>query len=148
MTRSYRGGSSGAPARLVTDPRETGGHSRYKRPVHPALPRLAATFAAAALLALATLAPTAGAQQAGTPSSCSRFGPTWERTYNARATLAGNPIRILAACCRPTGRVGINHCFVTVTLAGTKDRGCESVDIGPNGLPAGPGKHETCTNIA
>ena len=26
----------------------------------------------------------------------------------------------------------------------TKDRGCESVDIGKNGTVAGPGKHETC----
>ena len=53
-------------------------------------------------------------------------------------------MRILAACCRPTERAGVNHCLVTVTLAGTIDRGCELVDIGPSGFPAGPGKHEKC----
>ena len=79
------------------------------------------------------------------PTQAARsFGPTWAHTYNARAVVAGNPVRILAACCRPTERAGVNHCLVTVTLAGTIDRGCELVDIGPSGFPAGPGKHEKC----
>ena len=82
------------------------------------------------------------------PTSCTKFGATWRFAYNKRATTSGNPVRILAACCQPTGRLGVNHCFLTVTLAGTNDRGCELVDIGTNGLPAGPGKHERCSNAS
>ena len=37
---------------------------------------------------------------------------------------------------------------MTVTLVGTRDRRLQSVDIGRNGLPAGPGKHEVCKHIA
>jgi hypothetical protein len=79
---------------------------------------------------------------------CSSFGTPWAHSYNAKAVLAGNPVRILSACCTPTETAGVNHCFVTVTLAGTRDRGCESVDIGPNGWPAGPGKHRKCVSTA
>jgi hypothetical protein len=78
-------------------------------------------------------------------AKCSSFGSSWRRSYNKTAIKSGNPIRILAACCRPASRAGVNHCYITVTLAGTKDRGCETVDIGPDGLPAGPGRHEVCT---
>jgi hypothetical protein len=82
------------------------------------------------------------------PTSCTRFGTTWRLAYNKRAATSGNPVRILAACCQPTGRPGVNRCFLTVTLAGTNDRGCELVDIGENGLPAGQGKHERCSNAS
>ena len=91
--------------------------------------------------------PTAPASSA-IPTSCTQFGTTWRLAYNKRAATSGNPVRILAACCRPTGKAGVNHCFLTVTLAGTHDRGCELVDIGENGLPAGPGKHERCANVS
>ena len=102
-----------------------------------------AVAAAVTLTWLATvLAPTA---RPATPDAvCSSFGPTWAHTYNTRAVTAGNPVRILAACCQSTQMAGVHHCFVTVTLAGTIDRGCELVNIGPTGWPAGPGKHEKC----
>jgi hypothetical protein len=112
------------------------------------LPRLAVPAVLAAVLACALLAPTAGAGRASVSGTCSLFGPSWAHSYNAKAILTGNPIRILSACCRPTERIGISHCFIMVTLAGTRDRGCESVDIGRNGLVAGPGRHETCKNVA
>ena len=103
--------------------------------------------AAVSVLSLASVSATTTAPASASPaagSGCSGFGPTWARSYNAGAVVTGNPVRILAACCRPAERVGVNHCFVTVTLAGTIDRGCEAVDIGPSGLPAGPGRHERC----
>jgi hypothetical protein len=97
---------------------------------------------AVASVAAATASGAATARAGG--SACSAFGPSWARSYNARAIVTGNPVRIIGACCQPTEKAGVNHCFVTVTLAGTVDRGCELVDIGPSGLPAGPGKHERC----
>src|SRR5579871_4792885 len=108
------------------------------------LSKLALPTVLAAVLACAMLVPTAGASSAAAAGTCSMFGPAWAHTYNARAIVTGNPIRILSACCKPTGRIGISHCFIMVTLAGTRDRGCESVDIGKNGLVAGPGRHEAC----
>jgi hypothetical protein len=112
--------------------------------------RIAATIAIAGLLALAALVPTAGAgdSKTGKTTGCSSFGTVWAHSYNQHAVVAGNPVRILDACCQPSNKAGINHCFVTVTLVGTRDRGCESVDIGRNGLPAGQGKHEVCKHIA
>ncbi|HEY4346841.1 MAG TPA: hypothetical protein VGM80_04570 [Gaiellaceae bacterium] len=104
---------------------------------------LAGLLVIAALLLLATNARAASAK-APAPAKCSGFGPTWRKSYNAKAVKVGNPIRILAACCQSTKTPGIHHCYVTVTLAGTLDRGCESVDIGKNGMPAGTGKHEEC----
>jgi hypothetical protein len=103
---------------------------------------LAGVLLTAAVLALVS-ACGAGAHPAAT-AKCSTFGTTWRLGYNKKAAKAGNPIRILDACCKPASHLGVSHCFVTVTLAGTKDRGCESVDIGRNGAVAGPGKHETC----
>jgi hypothetical protein len=103
--------------------------------------------AAPSVSSTVSTAPTASASSA-IPTSCTKFGTTWRLAYNKRATTSGNPVRILAACCQPTGRLGVNHCFLTVTLAGTNDRGCELVDIGENGLPAGPGKHERCSNAS
>jgi hypothetical protein len=89
----------------------------------------------------------AGARSAPTSptAACSTYGPTWARSYNAKAKKSGNPVRIVSACCQRTKVKGINHCFVMVSLVGTSDRGCESVNIGKNGLPSGPGKHEKCT---
>ena len=75
-------------------------------------------------------------------TGCTSFGPTWAHSYNRTAIQAGNPVRILTACCHSTGRVGVHHCYLTVTLAGTPYRGCESVDIGRTGLPASVGRHE------
>jgi hypothetical protein len=110
-----------------------------KRGHHSAAPPVASS--------VSTTVPTAP-PSAAIPRSCAKFGTTWRLAYNKRATTSGNPVRILAACCQPTGRLGVNHCFLTVTLAGTNDRGCELVDIGENGLPAGPGKHEPCSNAS
>ena len=112
--------------------------------------KLAVTFVLAGMLALAALAPTAGAgdSRTGGTTGCSSFGTAWAHSYNGHAIVQGNPFRILTACCRPSNEAGINHCPVTVTLVGTRDRGCESVDIGRNGLSAGPGKHEVCKHIA
>ena len=105
--------------------------------------RLAGVLLIAAVLALVT-ACGAAARSGPRQPKCSTFGTTWRLGYNKKAARAGNPIRILDACCKPASQVGVSHCFITVTLAGTKDRGCESVDIGRNGSVAGPGKHETC----
>jgi hypothetical protein len=81
----------------------------------------------------------------GTPDTgCDTFGPTWVQTYNVKAIKQGNPIRMLSACCQVSGQLGVHYCFIKLTLAGTKDLGCETVDIGANGLPAGEGKHEKC----
>jgi hypothetical protein len=77
------------------------------------------------------------------PPKCSSFGPTWARAYNTRASKDGNPVRIISACCKPTAKFGVNGCLVTVTLAGTTDRGCAYYDISSNGS-LGPGRHETC----
>jgi len=74
---------------------------------------------------------------------CSSFGPTWARTYNAHASKDGNPVRIISACCKPTAKFGVSGCLVTVTLAGTTDRGCAFYEISANGS-LGPGRHETC----
>lgn len=103
-------------------------------------------------LAAIALCVTAGLTHAATDGDaklarglgCSGFGTTWAQSYNAQATLEGNPVRILSACCRPTATAGVNHCFLTVTLAGTLDRGCETVDIGKNGLPSNVGRHAKC----
>ena len=77
-------------------------------------------------------------------TGCDTFGPTWVHSYNVKAIRQGNPIRMLSACCQVAGQLGVHHCFIKLTLAGTKDLGCEAVDIGQNGLPAGEGKHEKC----
>jgi hypothetical protein len=99
--------------------------------------------------AVLALMPACGASAHTTATAkCSSFGTTWRLGYNKTAAKAGNPIRILDACCRPASHLGVSHCFVTVTLKGTKDRGCESVDIGKNGQVTGPGKHETCPKPA
>ena len=77
-------------------------------------------------------------------SGCDTFGATWVHSYNLKAIKQGNPIRMLSACCQVSGQIGVHHCFIKLTLAGTKDLGCEAVDIGADGLPAGEGKHEKC----
>ena len=97
----------------------------------------------AAVLVLARVANAAGTGS-NHVAACSSYGPVWLQGYNKQAAIADNPVRILSACCHPTKIDGVNHCYVMVTLAGTSDRGCESVDIGENGLPAGQGKHEIC----
>lgn len=103
---------------------------------------------AAAVLASAAHASNGTHRMVALTTGCTSFGPTWAHSYNRTAIQVGNPIRILAACCHSTGRVGIHHCYVTVTLAGTPYRGCESVDIGRNGLPASVGRHERCMTAA
>ena len=104
---------------------------------------LAAGFAAVVLTAAAQ-ASSANDHMLSLTTRCTTFGPTWAHSYNHTAVQVGNPIRILKACCHSTGRAGIHHCYVTVTLVGTPYRGCESVDIGRNGLPASVGRHERC----
>ena len=91
---------------------------------------------------LLVVAASAGGARAGSSqvAVCSSYGPVWLQGYNKEAAKAGNPVRILSACCHPTKTQGVNHCYVMVTLAGTTDRGCESVDIGKNGVPAGAGE--------
>jgi hypothetical protein len=108
---------------------------------------LACAFAALAIVASAAAAGGTDRMVALT-TGCTAFGPTWVHSYNHDAIQAGNPIRLLAACCHSTGMVGIHHCYVAVTLAGTPYRGCESVDIGRNGLPASVGRHERCVDAA
>ncbi len=108
----------------------------------------------AAVLALAacgsggkTAASTSAPTSTGTSTpdtGCDTFGPTWVHSYNVKAIKQGNPIRMLSACCQVSGQIGVHHCFIKLTLAGTKDLGCEAVDIGSDGLPAGEGKHEKC----
>jgi hypothetical protein len=97
------------------------------------------------VLAVALLGTLAATGAAGAASgSCSSFGPSWARSYNAKAKKDGNPIRIVSACCKPGAKFGLNSCFVMVTLAGTNDLGCESTEIDAAGMPVGAGKHETC----
>ena len=108
---------------------------------------LAAAIAAAAIVGSAHAAGGTDRMVALT-TGCTSFGPTWVHSYNHDAIQVGNPIRIVTACCHSTGRVGVHHCYVTVTLAGTPYRGCESVDIGRNGLPASVGRHERCVASA
>jgi hypothetical protein len=86
--------------------------------------------------------------KSGVGTNCSSFSTTWRLSYNKTAKQQGNPVRVLDACCKPTERAGVSHCFVAITLAGTSDRGCESVDIGTDGKVAGPGKHEKCPPAA
>jgi hypothetical protein len=97
------------------------------------------------VLVLACAAPAVNGQAAAAPPACSSFGATWTRSYNARASKDGNPVRILAACCKPGATFGLNKCLITVTLVGTRDRGCESVVLNEKGNPVGPGIHESCT---
>jgi hypothetical protein len=88
----------------------------------------------------ATLGPT----PAGAPTSCTSYGPTWLRAYNKIALQQGSPIRMLSACCGPVTKARRHHCFLKVTLVGTKQLGCETVDLGPDGTPATIGRHENC----
>jgi hypothetical protein len=99
----------------------------------------------AALLATASAQASGGSDRMlALTTGCTSYGTTWIHAYNNAAVQSGNPIRLVAACCHSTPRAGIHHCYVTVTLAGTPYRGCESVDIGRNGLPASVGRHERC----
>jgi hypothetical protein len=103
----------------------------------------AVVFSLVVALALAAGALASAPNPAGT-TNCSAFGPRWVKSYDKKAARTGNPIRILAACCRSTKKPKIHHCFVTVTMAGVKEHGCELVDIGPDGMPASIGKHASC----
>ena len=84
------------------------------------------------------------ATAAGAPTSCTSYGSTWLRAYNKAAVVQGSPIRMVSACCGPATKAGRHHCFLKVTLAGTKQLGCETVDLGPDGTPATIGRHENC----
>ena len=103
---------------------------------------------AATALSLAALASASDGtdRMVALTTGCKPFGTTWAHSYNHSAIQAGNPVRILAACCHSTATIGIHHCYVTVTLSGTPYRGCESVDIGRDGLPASVGRHERCVS--
>jgi hypothetical protein len=122
-------------------------------------PALAATILAAAVLAgcgsaknTATTASTSKPKKApviqptpaGSPTACSSYGATWLKAYNRTALLQGSPIRMVSACCGPATKAGRHHCFLKVTLIGTKTLGCETVDLGHDGTPATVGRHENC----
>jgi hypothetical protein len=81
---------------------------------------------------------------AGAPASCTSYGSTWLKAYNKSALEQGSPIRMLSACCGPVTKAGRHHCFLKLTLIGTKTLGCETVDLGPDGAPATIGRHENC----
>jgi hypothetical protein len=89
-------------------------------------------------------APVTQPTPAGSPTSCSSYGATWLKAYNKTALLQGSPIRMVSACCGPATKAGRHHCFLKVTLIGTKTLGCETVDLGPDGTPATVGRHESC----
>jgi hypothetical protein len=80
----------------------------------------------------------------GAPSACTSYGTTWLKAYNKTALQQGSPIRMLSACCGHATKAGRHHCFLKLTLVGTKTLGCETVDLGPDGTPATVGRHENC----
>jgi hypothetical protein len=80
----------------------------------------------------------------GAPAACTSYGATWLKAYNKSAVKQGSPIRMLSACCGPATKAGRHHCFLELTLIGTKTLGCETVDLGPDGTPATIGRHENC----
>jgi hypothetical protein len=84
------------------------------------------------------------ATKAGAPPACTSYGATWLKAYNKTALRQGSPIRMVSACCGPVTKGGRHHCFLKVTLVGTKQLGCETVDLGPDGTPATVGRHENC----
>ena len=88
----------------------------------------------------AVMAPT----PKGAPTSCTSYGTSWVKAYNRTALRQGSPIHMLSACCGPVTKAGRHHCFLKVTLLGTKQIGCETVDLGPDGTPATIGRHESC----
>jgi hypothetical protein len=81
---------------------------------------------------------------ARSPEACTSYGATWLKAYNKTAVRQGSPIRMVSACCGPVTKAGRHHCFLKVTLIGTKTLGCETVDLGPDGTPATIGRHENC----
>jgi hypothetical protein len=81
---------------------------------------------------------------AGTPTSCTGYGTSWLRAYNRTALRQSSPIRMVSACCGPVTEAGRHHCLLKVTLVGTKQVGCETVDLGADGTPATIGRHEAC----
>jgi hypothetical protein len=85
-----------------------------------------------------------GPTPSGAPSACTSYGSTWLKAYNKSALQQGSPIRMLSACCGPVTKAGRHHCFLKLTLIGTKTLGCETVDLGPDGTPATIGRHENC----
>jgi hypothetical protein len=80
----------------------------------------------------------------GAPAACTNYGASWLKAYNRTALQQGSPIRMVSACCGPATKAGRHHCFLKVTLIGTKTLGCETVDLGPDGTPATIGRHENC----
>jgi hypothetical protein len=80
----------------------------------------------------------------GAPAACTSYGATWLKAYNKSAVRQGSPIRMVSACCGPATKVGRHHCFLKLTLVGTKSLGCETVDLAPDGTPATIGRHESC----
>jgi len=80
----------------------------------------------------------------GSPTKCSSYGATWLKAYNKTAVKQGSPIRMISACCGEATRAGRHHCFLKLSLVGTRMLGCETVDLGPDGTPATVGRHENC----
>ena len=101
----------------------------------------ATTVSSAAKAAVTTVPPPT---PSGAPPACTSYGSTWLKAYNRSALQQGSPIRMLSACCGPVTKAGRHHCFLKLTLIGTKTLGCETVDLGPDGAPATIGRHENC----
>ena len=84
------------------------------------------------------------------PAKCDSYGPGWVKSFNKTAKVQGNPTRMISACCAPAKvkGVSVHHCFIKLTLAGTKVMGCATYDLGMNGLPVSPavsvGQHQNC----
>ena len=79
------------------------------------------------------------------PKACSAWGTSWEASFNQGAKAQGNPERMVNVCCGPKNAAGVSHCALTLTLVGTKDRGCEVVDLNDVGRPVSAGRHIVCT---
>ena len=73
-------------------------------------PAFGVSALAGVLLIAAVLALLSASERGRMPSAtakCSTFGTTWRLGYNKQAAKAGNPIRILDACCRPASQLGV-----------------------------------------
>jgi hypothetical protein len=78
------------------------------------------------------------------PASCSAWGKAFQVSFNKTAIRKGNPERMLDVCCGPKSGKGVSHCVLTLGLVGTKDRGCEAVDLDSAGTPVSIGRHVAC----
>src|SRR5579862_9023262 len=87
------------------------------------------TTSASTTTATPTLPTTLPATATSVPTTCSAWGKSWEVSFNKGAKAQGNPERMVNVCCAQKNSAGVSHCALTLTLVGTKDRGCEVVDL-------------------